>query len=138
MKNGYILDACTLIAYINDEDGASVLDDLLIKASDGDVSLSMSIVNILEVYYGVYRDFGNIKADEVLDEILSLPLNILNEIDITTLKEAGRIKATYKVSIADSIALGIASISKMSIVTADHHEMDLIDKKEPIEFLWIR
>ena len=138
MTNCYLLDACALIAYINDEDGADVVDALLTQASNDVVTIAMSMVNVLEVYYGVFRDFGHDEAEEILNEILSLPIKIISELSIDALREAGRLKARYKMSLADSVALGIASVSGYFIATADHHEMDPVEQNESIQFLWIR
>ena len=138
MTERYILDACALIAYLNDEDGADIVEDILIQSSNEITTVSMSMVNLLEVYYGIYRDFGNDKADEVLSEVLSLPIEIISDITLDTLREAGRLKAAYKMSMADSVALGIASVSLLTIVTADHHEMDPVELNEPLQFNWIR
>ena len=55
----YILDACALIAFLNDEEGANAIEDMLTQSAVGDVPVSMSIVNLLEVYYGELRDKGN-------------------------------------------------------------------------------
>ena len=52
--------------------------------------------------------------------------------------EAGRLKATYKISLADSVALAEAFVSGGTLLTADHHELDVIEKHEKIQFQWIR
>jgi predicted nucleic acid-binding protein len=52
--------------------------------------------------------------------------------------EAGRFKASYKISLADSIALAETSVSGGKLLTADHHEFDIIEKQEKIKFNWIR
>ena len=53
--------------------------------------------------------------------------------------EAGRLKACYRISIADSVALAEASVSWGRLLTADHHEFDAVEKKEGnIGFCWIR
>ena len=52
--------------------------------------------------------------------------------------EAGRLKATYKISLADSFALAQTKISNGVLLTSDHPEFDVIENKEPIKFLWIR
>lgn len=103
MKSRYILDACALIAYINDEEGADTVESFLVGAILGDALISMSKINLLEVYYGVLRDFGLAKAEEVLNEILSLPIQIIGDLSDATFREAGRLKATYKISLADSL-----------------------------------
>ena len=49
----YILDACALIAVLNKEDGAEFVRDLIDKANDNAVSISMNIINLLEVYSAI-------------------------------------------------------------------------------------
>ena len=52
---------------------------------------------------------------------------------------AGWLKASYKISLADSIALATASVLNGELLTCDHHEFDAIDKSEEnINFHWIR
>jgi len=82
MSDHYLLDACALIAYINDEDGADVVEALLAQSSDKTVLVSMGMVNVLEVYYGVFRDFGSDKAEEVLNGILSLPIGFIGDLSL--------------------------------------------------------
>jgi len=52
--------------------------------------------------------------------------------------EAGRIKASYRLSLADSILLVTAIIQDATIVTSDHHEMDAIQASENMSFCWVR
>jgi hypothetical protein len=53
--------------------------------------------------------------------------------------EAGRIKSDYRrISLADSIVIAETSIRTGFLVTADHHEMEKIDKAGVVNFLWIR
>jgi len=44
----------------------------------------------------------------------------------------------YKMSLADSIGLAEAIINKGYFVTADHHELDIVEKKEHLDMIWIR
>jgi len=136
--DGYLLDACALIAYLNDEDGADVVDELFENASEGDATVFISTINLLEVYYGMYRELGYEKATEILSDIQSLPITAISDFSLDAMLEAGRLKAVYKVSLADSIALGIASVSGYSLVTADHHEMGPIDTDPDVTLFWIR
>jgi predicted nucleic acid-binding protein len=73
-----------------------------------------------------------------LERILKLPIKIINTVKNKVFKEAGRLKATYKISLADSILLGETSILKARVLTSDHHEFDIIEEKESFDFSWIR
>jgi predicted nucleic acid-binding protein len=92
----------------------------------------------MEVYYDLFRNFGKDKANAVLAEIKKRPIQIIAEISDELFEIAGRLKATYKISFADSFALAQAIISDGSLLTSDHHEFDAIEGKESIVFAWLR
>ena len=138
MKQVYVIDACALIAFLADEEGAGKVEGILKEAEKGKCKLFMNRINLLEVFYGVYREEGKEKAEEVLERILKLPIKIIKIIKSKVFKAAGRLKATYKISLADSIALAETFTKKALILTADHHEFDEIEGKEKINFSWIR
>ena len=138
MSNKYILDACALIAYLNNEPGMDVVKTVLTKAVKHEASVTMNKINLLEVYYDVYRRCGEDEATDLLETISVAPINIIHEISDDVLKVAGRLKASYKISIADSIALAEALLADCQLVTSDHHEFDIIEKSENITFHWIR
>jgi len=131
----YILDACALIAALSDEPGVEMIEPLFLRA---DAEIAMNKLNLLEVYYHVYRRAGAKAADEVLAEIGRSPIRVLAEISNAVFKEAGRLKASYRISLADAVALAEASVSGGSLVTSDHHEFDPVQKAENISFVWIR
>ena len=138
MKETFILDACALIAFLGDEPGADLVEDLLEKAANGTHQLMTHKINLLEIYYGVYRDDGDETADLVLQKIKELPVQIISSLSDAVFLEAGSLKAQQKLSLADSIAVAEANIRKARLVTADHHELDALEKLEKIRPYWIR
>jgi PIN domain nuclease of toxin-antitoxin system len=104
----YTFDACALLAFLNDEEGAGTIEKLLEQSVTGDTHISMSIVNLLEVYYGELRDKGTDIAQVVLDMVQHYSINIVNTISEQIFKEAARLKATYKISLADCFGLATA------------------------------
>jgi predicted nucleic acid-binding protein len=90
------------------------------------------------VYYKVYRIRGEKEAKRMFAEFKKRPISINHEISDELFEEAGRLKATYKISIADSIALAQASVLDAEFLTSDHHEFDAVEKSERIQFHWIR
>ena len=138
MTGRYILDACALLAAYKQEDGFSVVADLYEDAVNGDTMLSMNMINLFEVYYGLIYEFGIEFANERLREVTESIVEI-TDLTIPKLIEAGRLKTTYQISLADAIAIAEAIISKGTLITADHHEMDRVEQSEQnIQFLWIR
>jgi len=138
MNDIFILDACALIAALTNEEGADIVKDTFKKSENGEIKLLMNKTNLLEVYYGVYREYGKKSADEMYDEIKNSSVVIQSTLTDALFEEAGRLKATYKISLADSIALAETSISNGLLLTSDHHEFDVIEKSENIKFHWIR
>jgi len=97
----------------------------------------MNRVNLYEVYYGFYREYGKDYALNVVRNVEHSPV-FITDFDREVFLEAGRLKATYKFSLADSIAIAQTIILRGSILTSDHHEFDIIDGKENLVFNWIR
>ena len=134
----YVLDACALVALLQDEAGADKVAEVINAAHNGEATISMNKLNLLEVYYNAYRSLGREQANTMLVEFKKQSVIIHHEISDEVFLEAGRLKATYKVSLADSIALAEASVSGGELLTADHHEFDMVEKNEEIRFYWIR
>ena len=134
----YVLDACALLAYLQKEQGANTVSSILNAAEKGTATITMHIFNLLEVYYKIYRAQGKERANFILAELKKRPLLINSEISDELFTEAGRLKAAYKISIADCVALAQASILNAELLTSDHHEYDAVEKSEPIRFHWIR
>jgi PIN domain nuclease of toxin-antitoxin system len=138
MKNIYVLDACSLIALITNEMGANVVKNLLQKAVDDEIVILMHKVNFLEVYYYIHKRYGEKVALKFFEDIKISPINLSIEITDNILIKAGRLKSLYKMSLADSIGLAEAIINKGYFVTADHHEIDVVEKNENLDVIWIR
>ena len=137
MSGIYVLDACALIALTNKEKGAEIVTDILREANQGKSQLFMNRVNLYEVYYGFYRENGKDYALNVIKHVECSPI-LIAEFDREIFLEAGRLKATYRLSLADSIVIAQAIILKGSILTSDHHEFDAVEGNENLQFKWIR
>jgi len=137
MATKYVLDACALFAFVNKEVGGDIVRDILSKDSNQAI-IYMNKLNLLEVFYGIRRAEGLAKAESLYSMVLRLPIIIIDGITDDVFLEASRIKSSHKMSLADSIALGEASVMEASLITSDHHEFDIIEKNEAIQFTWIR
>jgi len=137
MSKLYVLDACAIIALIKGEDGDEVVWNTLCQASMGSATVFMHEINLLEVYYGFYRECGKEYAKHKVAEA-SIFFTTIKGLSGEVFAEAGRLKSLYRISLADSVALAEAFVSGGTLLTADHHEFDLIEQKEKIKFCWIR
>jgi PIN domain nuclease of toxin-antitoxin system len=138
VRGKYVLDACAVIAFLNDEEGAHRVEQLLSQGDQAPNTLFMHEINLLEIYYGVYRDESKELAEQTYAKLFDLPIKFVTGLRENVFKEAGRLKAVYKISLADSIALAEAKIRRIPLVTCDHHEFDPIQDKNELDFFWIR
>jgi PIN domain nuclease of toxin-antitoxin system len=134
----YIIDACALLAFLNDEEGADKIETLLNQSVASDISVSMSIINLLEVYYGELRDKGADIAQIVLDIVQHYSIKIIDTVSERVFREAARLKAVYKMSIADCIGLATAIELSGQFVSSDHHELKTVAENEPSLVFWFR
>ena len=134
----YVLDACSLIAYYNREDGAEKIKDILSDTLSGNSDISMHRVNLFEVYYDLLRSNGEDRTKDIMDSFADSPIAVIDTIPDEVMKEAARFKLTYKISVADAFALATAKLEQAMLVTADHHEFDVIEKVGDVNFFWIR
>jgi len=134
----YVLDACAFIAFLKDEEGHSIVDDIFKDAIDGKCKIFLHKATLLEVYYEFFRSSGKAFADKLLSSVAKQPIVLINKLDNRFIQNAGFYKATHKISFADSFVLALASIKKAVIISSDHHEFDDIEKSSSLQFKWIR
>jgi len=131
----HVLDACALIAYFNDEEGATVIEELISSNKE----IFMSVVNLYEVCYDAARTSGNENVVvEILETVRQLPIVVVWEFNDELLQAAARFKMRYKISLADSFALGLAGVLDAVVVSADHHEFEPVERAGEISVLWFR
>lgn len=138
MQN-YILDACALLAFYNKEEGADVVVDLLAKAKQKEITIYINAVNLIEVYYDRIRVEGSEKADDIINGIYeSFPISIIESNTPEIIREASYLKAVGRMSFADTILIATAICSNATVVTCDHVELEPVEQKGRVSFLWIR
>jgi PIN domain nuclease of toxin-antitoxin system len=136
----YVLDACAMVALLNGEKGAENVNDLFQQAVKGEIKLFMSIINLLEVYYGFIGDIGIAKTQEIMNTANETPLGVISTLSEKVYHEAARIKGAHrKLSLADSVGIATAAELDGIFVTSDHHELEAIAEKETsLKFHWFR
>ena len=138
-KQNYLLDACALLALLNNEGGADVVSGILDQAKRGEITLSMNAANLIEVYYDRIREVGSEEADDVIQRIYeNFPISIIEELNPAIVREAAYFKAKGKMSFADSILMATAHFTGSTVVTCDHIELEPVEQQGQIPFLWIR
>lgn len=118
----YVMDSTAMIAFLNGEPGADVVENFLLDMSS--TSLAHAI-NVCEVYYQAYRQSGDQAAETALKKIADVGIRTVEDFDEVLWKEAGRLKAIHrKVSLADCLGLALTIRTGGEFITSDHHELD--------------
>ena len=130
----YVFDSSAIIAFFNDEEGADNVEKILEQKNIHYIS----IINVFEVCYDAARRSGYYEGIQIFEEIKQLPIKIIFEIKQNVMEKAVYFKTNFKVSVADSIALGLTKVNDAIIVTSDHHEFDCIDEAKEVKFSWFR
>ena len=135
----YILDACALLALFDDEVGADIVEELIDRAKNNEITLTMNAANLIEVYYDRIRTVGTEQADAVIQDIYdTFPISIIETLSPDIVHEAARLKAAGKMSFADAILVATAVCTGATVVTCDHIEFEPVEKQKMVPFLWIR
>jgi len=131
----FIFDACDVIAILEDEPGADVVESLLQEPAN---RCLIHAVNACEVYYDLYKR-GNVEDADTLDAIFAeYGLEVLEAMPSDLWQLAGRLKAEWKrISLADCFALALTIHEEGTLVTSDHRELDRLAEAGacPIRFI---
>jgi len=127
MPDSKVFDSWALLAWLLDQPAAARIETLLQEAERGDdLRLSMSWVNVGEVYYMARRKLDAAKAEEFLKRLPSLPIRLVlpGEADIIA---AAKLKATRRISYADGFAAALAQREGADLVTGDPELKEMAD-----------
>lgn len=129
-----ILDAFAIMAFFHDEPGAQLVEDLILQAQDGTVELAMCVVNLGEVYYSISRASSPGEAEDYVQRIQSMPIEIVDaNWELTRL--AAQFKTSGNISYADCYAAALAEIRKGQVVTGDTEFRAL---EAAIKIIWLK
>lgn len=113
-----VLDSHALMAFFQDEPGADFVRGLIHKAMETDTNLLMSIVNLGEVWYAIARTNSPEIADQYINEIKGMGIEIVDA-DWALTRQAAVFKSGGNISYADCFAAALAKLKKAELVTGD-------------------
>ena len=116
--NRYVLDTSALICYLEDEDGADIVDELISQAGDQIIELTVVFASFMEICYITWQKQGISFAKERDGLLCELPLNRL-ESSPELGRLAGEFKAQYRLSFADAWIAAAAEMLDAVLVHKD-------------------
>lgn len=119
-----VLDACAVIAFFRDEQGAEKVEKYL---SDSQYNCLIHAINMCEVYYDFLRSEGEEVAEEIVQDLQSINVIIRDDLKVDFWQQVGKYKGTIKrISIADCFALTLANRESAILLTFDRKELEPI------------
>ena len=118
MKKKTLLDSFAVLAWIQDENGAGIVEKLLYTAEETREKLLLNIINVGEIYYRCARIEGLPFARDILEKLKLLPISIYpcpNELVL----QASEIKAEYPIAYADAFIVATALKENDRVITGD-------------------
>lgn len=129
----FILDAYPFIVFLRKQKNWETISDLFAKGIRNEIKIMISVINLGEVYYAVFKDSGAEEAEAVIDSINYLSISIVDA-DWELTKQAAIFKSKGGISYADCFAASLAKRENAILVTGDK-EFQQLEKE--IEILWI-
>ena len=131
-----VLDSWAMIGWLQGEEPARAkVRELLEEASRGEARVSISLINVGEVFYLIAKRHGAAPAERFLADLAMMPIQALLP-DRKLILDAARMKSRYPISYADAFAVETARQQNAILVTGDP-ELWQLSKREPIELLWL-
>lgn len=113
-NKSFVIDTSALMAFIEKEEGAERVKDILRKDS-----IIIPWVTILEAVYISQRELGEEESITRYALIKKLDAKIIWDADEAILLNAARIKANHNLSLADAVIAAIANQQKAILIHKD-------------------
>lgn len=132
-KQRFILDSYALLAYFQAEPAGEKVRDILKQGAANQAEVLLSVISLGEIYYIIHRKRGQDAAQDIKQDIFSLPVQVV-DVETKRVFAAADNKVRYPVSCADSFVVAAAQEFSATIVTGDPGFKAL----EPqVDFIWL-
>lgn len=122
----YVFDTEAILKFYLGEDGAPKVLELLKRVQDKKDKGNVSVINLTEFYYILYRKNPEI-AKQKVENLLSFGL-VPSEIkDDDLWREAGKLKALHNIPLADAFAAATANHLKATLVAGNNADFEGVD-----------
>lgn len=122
-KPTYLLDTSALMTFIEDEEGAGRVENILAREN-----VLIPSIALIEVVYITRQELGQREAEYRYALLKQTRATILWEIDESVLLITARFKADYRLSLADAIIAAFAASHSAILVHKDPEYQALHDE----------
>ena len=133
----YVLDACAVLRYIDDEAGADVVEFCLQEVIDGKAQCIISSIQWSEIFHVILKRHGQTGCELAMIEVRALKLRI----EAATSSHAERsamIRYLRGIHFADAFAVELASASADHVLVTSDFGLKPAEQDCKIEFLSVK
>ena len=116
-------DSGALVAHLKAEEGALAVRQMLI---DHKGEMCIHTVNLLGIHYNFRRERDAAYADDIIDQIKGMGIEVRGDLDIEFLRDTSFLKVNHKISLGDTFGFALARRLNCEFVSTDHHELDAV------------
>jgi ribonuclease VapC len=127
-----VLDTSAVITYFEGEKGKDIVEELLMDSAANKFRLLLPYSAAIEFYYINFNNIDEETANQRFAMLMSFPLELIKSIDAPYMIEAGRLKASYTISFADSLIAAYACLEDAPLV---HKDPEYLELKEEIKLI---
>ena len=113
-----VLDSWAIMAYLEDEQSAERVAEIIADAHDDGVPLMMTVVNAGEIWYIIARRTNPSEADRAIRMLQEIGIKFIDA-DWPLSRIAAGFKVKGNISFADCFAATLAKQQKATLVTGD-------------------
>ena len=131
----FVLDASALMAFLDNEPGADVVEGLLLDPAN---TCFAHAVNLCEAYYVFHRKSGEAAAQNAVATLLAANVVFREDMDLDFWQEIGRLKSPRRsIPLGDCVCIVLAQRVSGEVVTSDHPDFDPISREGlcPVRFI---
>ena len=131
-----VLDAWAVMAWLEGETPARKrVSALFAAASEERIALSISMINVGEIFYSITKRRGAPAAEEFLADLATFPVATVTP-GRKQILDAARLKARFPISYADGFAMQAALEADAHLVTGDSEIRD-VSARAGVRLDWI-
>jgi predicted nucleic acid-binding protein len=114
----YVLDTSAVATFTDQEEGATEVERLLDAARRDECQIEVCAISLMELNYIALQEKGEDEATKLIALVKTWPVSWIYP-DERALLQAGKIKAEYRLSIADAIIAAVAKLRQARLVHKD-------------------
>ena len=118
MAEHYVLDTSAIFAFTDNEDGADEVERLLEAARGQQCRLDVCAISLMELAYITEREQDEDEAARLVALVKAWPITWVYP-EEKTLLQAAKLKAAYRLSVADALIAAVAKLAHATLVHKD-------------------